>query len=67
MSSWSDWRVVLKYRFIGPRTHSGIHANYYARLRRADAVILTQADAALYFSRWHPPDTTGDIECRFVR
>jgi hypothetical protein len=67
MSSWSDWRVVLKYRFIGPQTRGGIHANYHARLRGADAVILTQADTALYLSRWHPPDANDGIEFRFVR
>jgi hypothetical protein len=66
MISWSDWRVVLKYRFIGPAARSGIHANYAARLRGADAVILTQAETALYRSRWHPPDTNDSIEFRFV-
>jgi hypothetical protein len=69
MSSWSDWRVVLKYRYVGPAARSGIHANYAARLRGADAVILTRAraDTALYFSRWHPPDANDGIEFRFVR
>jgi hypothetical protein len=66
INSWSDWRVVLKYRFIGPAAHSGIHANYAARLRGADTVILTQADTAVYLSRWHPPDTNDGIEFRFV-
>jgi hypothetical protein len=69
ISSWSDWRVVLKYRFVGPAPRSGIHANYAARLRGADAVILTRAraDTALYLSRWHPPDANDGIEFRFVR
>jgi hypothetical protein len=67
ISSWSDWRVVLKYRFVGPAARSGIHANYAVRLRGADAVILTQADTALYLSRWHPPDANDGIEFRFVR
>jgi hypothetical protein len=67
ITSWSDWRVVLKYRFVGPAAHSGTHANYAARLRGADAVILTQADTALYLSRWHPPDANDGIEFRFVR
>jgi hypothetical protein len=67
ISSWSDWRVVLKYRFVEPAARSGIHANYAARLRGADAVILTRADTALYLSRWHPPDANDGIEFRFVR
>jgi hypothetical protein len=69
MISWSDWRVVLKYRFIGPAAHSGIHANYAARLRGSDALILTRegADTAVYLSRWHPPDASDDTEFRFVR
>jgi hypothetical protein len=33
----------------------------------ADAIILTQPDAALYLSRWHPPDANDGIEFRFVR
>jgi hypothetical protein len=67
ISSWSDWRVVLKYRFVGPAARSGTHANYAARLRGADAVILTRADTALYLSRWHPPDANNGIEFRFER
>lgn len=67
ISSWSDWRVVMRYRFVGPAARSGIHANYSARLRGADAVILTRADTALYLSRWHPPDANDGIEFRFVR
>jgi hypothetical protein len=35
--------------------------------RGADAIILTQADAALYLSQWHPPDANDGIEFRFVR
>ena len=66
MSSWSDWRVVLKYRFVEPETRSGIHANYSTRLRGADAVILTQADTAVYFSRWHPQNAYNGIEFRFI-
>ncbi|WP_433968473.1 hypothetical protein [Tunturiibacter gelidiferens] len=69
ISSWSDWRVVLKYRYVGPAARSGTHANYAARLRGADAVILTRAraDTALYLSRWHPPDANDGIEFRLVR
>ena len=66
VSSWSDWRVVLKYRFVEPETRSGIHANYSTRLRGADAVILTQADTAVYFSRWHPQNAYNGIEFRFI-
>jgi len=67
INSWLDWRVVLKYRFVDPAEHSGIHANYAARLRGANAVILTQADTALYFSRWHPSDINDGLTFRFVR
>jgi hypothetical protein len=67
INSWSDWRSVMRYRFVGPATHSGIHANYAVRLRGADAVILTQADTALYLSRWHPTDTNDGIDFRFVQ
>lgn len=66
MNSLSDWRVVMKYRFVGSAARGGVHANYAARLRGADAVILTQADTALYLSRWHPPDANDSIEFRFV-
>jgi Dolichyl-phosphate-mannose-protein mannosyltransferase len=69
MNSWTDWRMVLKYRFIGPAEHSGVHANYAARLRGSDAVILTrdESDTAIYLSRWHPPDTHKSIVFHFVR
>jgi hypothetical protein len=67
ISSWSDWYMVVKYRFVGPAARTGSHANYAARLRGADAVILTRADTALYLSRWHPPDANDGIEFRFVR
>ncbi len=68
MKSWSDWRVVLKYRFIGPAEHSGAHANYAARLRGADAVILIrdESDTAMYLSRWHPPGSRESIVFQFV-
>lgn len=65
ISSWSDWRVVLKYRFVGVGARSGIHANYVDRLRSADAVILTQADTAMYISRY-PEDAGDGIEFRFA-
>ncbi|WP_348268051.1 hypothetical protein P8936_02085 [Edaphobacter paludis] len=67
INSWPDWRVVLKYRFVGPAAHSGIHANYATRLRGADAVILSRADTAVYLSRWHPSDTNESLKFRFVR
>jgi hypothetical protein len=67
ISSWSDWRVVMRYRYVGPAARSGTHANYAARLRGADALILTRADTALYLSRWHPPDANDGVEFRFVR
>jgi hypothetical protein len=67
MNSWSDWRNILKYRFVQPEMRSGIHANYADRLRGADVVILTDADTALYFSAWHPPGPTNQIAFRFVR
>lgn len=66
IKSWLDWRVVLKYRFVGPAAHSGISANYAARLRGADPVILTRADTAVYLSRWHPSDTNDGLKFRFV-
>ncbi|WP_165420389.1 glycosyltransferase family 39 protein [Edaphobacter modestus] len=67
ISSWTDWRNVLKYRFIGPEARSSVHANYADRLRGSDAVILSNADTALYLSRWHPADVNDGIEFRFVR
>jgi hypothetical protein len=67
ITSWSECRFVLRYRFVGPAARSGIHANYAARLRGADAVILPQANTALYLSRWHPPNANDGIEFRFVR
>jgi hypothetical protein len=67
ISSWTDWRDVLKYRFIGPEARSGVHSNYADRLRGADAVILPKANTAAYLSRWHPADANKGIEFRFVR
>jgi len=67
ISSWTDWRDVLRYRFIGPEARSGVHANYADRLRGADAVILPKADTAFYLSRWHPADANSGIEFRFAR
>jgi hypothetical protein len=67
INSWTDWRDVLKYRFIGPEEHSGVHANYAERLRGSDAVILLEADTALYLSRWHPANENNGVEFRFVR
>jgi hypothetical protein len=57
--TWTDWRVILKYRFIDPAAHSGIHANYAGRLRGADVTLLPEADTAIYYSRWHPPQDSG--------
>jgi hypothetical protein len=65
--SWTDWRNVLKYRFIGPEGRGSVHANYADRLRGADAVILPKADTALYFSRWHPADVNNGIKFCFVQ
>ncbi len=65
--SWTDWRNVMKYRFVGPEQRSTVHANYADRLRGSDAVILSSADTALYFSRWHPADINGGIEFRFMQ
>jgi uncharacterized membrane protein len=64
--SWTDWRDVLKYRFVGPERRTSVHSNYAARLRGADAVILTDADAAVYFSKWHPAGVEEGIEFRFI-
>jgi hypothetical protein len=35
--------------------------------RGTEAIILTQKDAALYLSRWHPRDANDGIEFRFQR
>jgi hypothetical protein len=67
IKSWTDWRNVLKYRFLGPEERSTVHANYADRLRGSDAVILTRADTAVYFSRWHPADINNSIEFRFMQ
>jgi hypothetical protein len=55
IQTWNDWRAVLKYRFVAPAAHSGIHANYADRLRGADVITLPEADSVLYYSRWHRP------------
>lgn len=47
---WNEWRVVLKYRFVDPAAHSGIHANYAERFRGAQVNMLPQADTVLYYS-----------------
>jgi hypothetical protein len=65
--SWTDWRNVLKYRFVWPEAHSSVNANYADRLRGSDAVILTEADTAVYFCRWHPANLNNGIEFRFAR
>lgn len=67
IKSWTDWRNVLKYRFLGPEGRSTVHANYADRLRGSDAVILPSADTAIYFSRWHPADIDNSIEFRFIQ
>jgi hypothetical protein len=53
--TWTDWRAVLKYRFVDPAAHSGVHANYADRLNGADFTTLPEADTVIYYSRWHPP------------
>jgi hypothetical protein len=53
--TWSDWRAVLKYRFVNPAAHRGVHANYAERLRSAKITFLPQADAVLYHSQWSSP------------
>ena len=67
IESWTDWRTVLKYRFLGPEERSTVHANYADRLRGSDAVILTKADTAVYFSRWHSADLNNSIQFRFLQ
>ena len=65
---WSDWCVVLKYRFVDPQARRGIHANYVDRLRGADAMIVGRSEpVAIYHSRWHPPHSTESLAFRFVR
>ena len=66
MTSWSDWRAVVKYRFVDPQARSGVHANYVERLRGSSATILTEANAVVYESHWHPPDVSDRITFRFV-
>jgi hypothetical protein len=66
MRSWTDWRVLLKYRFIDPKAHSGSRANYAERLRGSDAIILARADTAIYRSRWHPANICDPIAFTFV-
>jgi hypothetical protein len=69
MHTWSDWRVVLKYRFLDPFSRGGQHANYVDRLRGATAIIITRAkaDTAFYRSSWHPPRPPGPVEFQFVK
>jgi hypothetical protein len=54
--TWSDWRAVLKYRFVDIAARSGIRANYAERLREAEAITLPEADTVIYWSRSHPTE-----------
>ena len=66
VGSWSEWRTLMMYRFLDPAAHAGRHANYVERLRGAEAVILTEADTAIYRSRWHPPGVQGSVRFQFT-
>lgn len=48
--SWTDWRNVLKYRFVDPQAHSGVYANYAERLCGASVTILPKSETAVYIS-----------------
>lgn len=53
--TWSDWRTVIRYRFVDPLAHWGVHANYVERFRGAEVTILPEIDTVMYRSKWHPP------------
>jgi hypothetical protein len=65
ISSWLDWRAVFDYRFVNPDLRWGVRSNYSERLRGAEGVILTEANTAIYRSRWQP-ERHGGIQFRFV-
>lgn len=48
--SWTDWRNVLRYRFLNPQAHRGAYANYAERLRGSTATLIPQSETAVYQS-----------------
>jgi hypothetical protein len=65
---WSEWRNVLRFRFVNPTAHMGVHANYANRLCGAEATILAQpkSDTVIYRAKWHPSCVQNGIAYRFV-
>jgi len=64
--TWTDWRNVVQYRFVDPVARSGRRANYAERLRGAELTLLTASEAAIYRSKWHPPEAECAIALQFA-
>jgi hypothetical protein len=62
--TWADWRSVFFYRFVDPYRHWGRRANFTERLRGTEGLVLSPK-VIVYYSKWHPPGTSGGLRFRF--
>jgi hypothetical protein len=58
--TWLECREVFEYRFAPPAAHDRSPANYAARLRGVEGILLS-TETALYRSSWRPPGAAGGI------
>jgi hypothetical protein len=62
-----DWRAAFFLRFApDPAFRPDASANYGQRLRGSDGMILERSGVAIYRSKWHSPESGGNIRFTFV-
>jgi hypothetical protein len=66
LTSWTDWRAVVVYRFVDPNSRRGQRSNYAERLRGANALLLMRADKVIYRSRWHDVESGTAVKFEIV-
>ena len=62
----SKWQEVFFYRFVDPNSRSGPKLNYAARLRGAQAYVLTKSATVIYLLPGRMPRGEGGIDFTFV-
>jgi hypothetical protein len=67
VANQSDFDEVFFYRFVDPNSRRGSKLNYAARLRGAQAYILTKSATVIFRSPARRPGDTAGIDFTFVK